>query len=276
MYDGSGPTWHAALTLQFTAHGGRTRCAARHEGPLRLQKPLYPEGPACSQAVIIHPPGGIAGGDALQLQVAVAPEAHALVTTPGAAKWYKANGRSAIQRVELRVAGTLEWLPQEAIVFDAADVQSTIEMELDGAGTLMGWDIVALGRRAMGERFAHGRFAQSLRLRRAGRLLWHERTRLLGGDALLASPVGLAGHPVFGCFWAAGDGVAHIDLEALRTELGDVATTAALTRLAPELLVARVLADGTQAARRALERIWHALRPRLIGRQAQSPRLWAT
>src|SRR5512134_424656 len=130
MFDGQGTTWQARLALHFRADRGRTRCENRHRGPLRMQKPLYPEGDAVCHAVVIHPPGGIAGGDELELAIAVDRGAHGLVTTPGASKWYKANGRAAAQRVALAVNGTLEWLPQEAIVFNSADVHSSIEIDL--------------------------------------------------------------------------------------------------------------------------------------------------
>ncbi|HTN50588.1 MAG TPA: urease accessory protein UreD [Burkholderiaceae bacterium] len=275
MYDGQAAQWHAELALQFSRVGGRTLCAQRHRGPLRVQKPLYPEGAAVCHAVVIHPPGGIAGGDVLDLSIDVRAGAHALLTTPGAAKWYKANGRPSFQRILLGVEGVLEWLPQEAIVFDAADVSSAIDIDLADSGLVIGWDVVALGRRAAGERFARGRFVQSIRLRTGGTLTWHERTRVTGGDALLDSPVGLAGRHVFGCLWAAGAAVEHLDLDELRAELGAHATVR-ITRLAPYLLVARALTDGTTAAREGLTAVWQALRPRVCGRAVQTPRLWAT
>jgi urease accessory protein len=276
MFDGIIDTWHARLALDFQRCDGRTACAARHSGPLRLQKPLYPEGADPCHAVLIHPPGGIAGGDALEISVAVAHDAQALVTTPGAAKWYKANGRRAAQRVRLDVAGSLEWLPQEAIVFDGAQADAALEISLAPGATLIGWDIVALGRRAMGERFSRGRYAQSIRLSLAGEMVWHERTRLSGNDALLDSAVGLAGMTVFGCLWAAGPSVATLDLDALREELGEAAAQAPITRLAPTLLVARTRAASTAVARNAFELLWQALRPRLLSRPARPPRLWAT
>jgi urease accessory protein len=276
MFDGQDAAWHAKLALRFHRSEARTLCTNRHRGPLRMQKSLYPEGDAICHAVIIHPPGGVAGGDALEVNVAVESGAQALVTTPGAAKWYKANGRAASQQVSLGVSGVLEWLPQESIVFDAADVRSTIEIDLSADAAMIGWDIVALGRRAAGERFERGHFAQSIRLRIGGVLAWHERSRIAGGDPLLDSPVGLDGHHVFGCLWAAGAALETLDLDALRAELGATGDTAPLTRLAPRLLVARTLANSTGAARAALATVWGALRPRLCGLPAQPPRLWAT
>ena len=141
---------------------------------------------------------------------------------------------------------------------------------------MIGWDILALGRRAAGERFERGRFWQTIRMHRQGRLQWTERTRLEGGDALLDSPVGLSGDPVFGCLWAAGPAVAGCDIDALRAELDAGGTPAAITRIESDLLVARALGRGTAEVRAELGALWCALRPRLTGVPARAPRLWAT
>jgi urease accessory protein len=269
-------TWHAHLSLNYRQEAGRTVLARRHSGPLQVQKALYPEGAALCHTLLVHPPGGIAGGDALAIDACVAPGAQALITTPGATKWYKANGRTSSQQVTLKISGGMEWLPQEAIVFNAADVRSAIDIDLaaDDAATL-GWDIVALGRAAAGESFDTGHFTQTIRLHDGGRLQWVERSRIDGGDALLASPIGLAGHHVFGCLWAAGPRWTDAALEALREQLP--AHAAAITRVAPRLVLARVLAHGTPAARQALTAVWQVLRPLVFaGRVAQLPRIWAT
>lgn len=266
-------TWQATLALDYRCDGRRTVLARRHSGPLQVQKALYPEGDALCHTVLVHPPGGIAGGDAIEIGAQVHAQAAALVTTPGATKWYKANGRRAAQRVALQVDGALEWLPQEAIVFNHADVQSELAINVGANGALLGWDMVALGRAAAGEAFKQGRFAQTIRLSDAGALQWIERTRIDGGDALLDSPIGLAGRRVFGCLWAVGPHWRDDDLDDLRSRLP---ADAPVTRLGPRLLVARVLVQGTQAARRALEAAWRELRPRVLGRAAVAPRIWAT
>lgn len=268
-------TWHAALALDYRRQEGRTLLRGRHRGPLRVLKPLYPEGAQLCHTLLVHPPGGIAGGDALAIDVAVAPGAQALLTTPGATRWYKANGRRASQQVRLHVAGAAEWLPQEAIVFDRADVDSTIEIDLAAGATMIGWDIVALGRAAAGESFDAGVFAQTIRLHQDGRLQWVERTRLVGGDPLLESPIGLAGQRVFGCLWAAGPQWSDALLDEVRARLP--AGAAPLTRLEPQLLLARALGASVQAVRRALEAVWQQLRPlTFAGRVAVAPRIWAT
>src|SRR4029453_14962934 len=244
MFDGDYPVWSASLALRFHSVDGRSVCAARHSGPLRLQKPLYPEGPKPCHAIVIHPPGGIAGGDVLEVAIDVQRGAHALITTPGAAKWYKANGRTATQKGRLEVAGTLEWLPQESIVFDASNARSSIDIELAGDATIIGWDIVALGRRAAGERFERGCFAQTIRLSRRGGPQWIERPPPRAPDSLLDSPVGLAGHTVFGCLWASGPAAARCELDDLRAQLnmGGVATP--ITPLGDDLLGAPAVGGG--------------------------------
>jgi urease accessory protein len=268
-------TWHAHLALDYRHDAGRTVLSREHRGPLQVQKALYPEGAQVAHTLIIHPPGGIAGGDALAIEATVRPQAQALITTPGATKWYKANGREASQRIALDVAGGLEWLPQEAIVFDQAVVRSQIDIDLTEGASMLGWDIVVLGRTASGESFAQGSFAQTIRLQRAGRLQWIERTRVAGGDALLDSPIGLAGNPAFGCLWAAGPQWNDAHMDALRERLP--AHAAPLTRLSPSLLVARALGKTSQAVRRALEAVWRELRPlTFAGRTVAPPRIWAT
>jgi len=268
-------TWHAHLALDYRHSAGRTVLAREHRGPLQVQKALYPEGPQLAHTLIIHPPGGIAGGDALAIEASVQPQAQALITTPGASKWYKANGRTASQQVSLEVAGGLEWLPQEAIVFDQADVRSAIDIRLHAEAAMLGWDMVALGRSAAGESFTEGCYAQTIRLHEAGRLQWVERTRIEGGDALLDSPIGLAGHTVFGCLWAAGPRWLDADIESLRERLSPA--DAPITRVAPRLLVARARAHTVPALRAALTAVWRELRPLVFGgRLAQPPRIWAT
>ena len=268
-------TWQATLALDYRLHEGRTVVARRHSGPLLVQKALYPEGGHLAQTLLIHPPGGIAGGDALALDVAVHAGAQALITTPGATRWYKANGRTASQRVSLRVDGGIEWLPQEAIVFDAAEASSRIEIDLAAEARMIGWDIVMLGRKAAGESFTRGSFTQTIRLTQAGRLQWIERTCLGGGDALLDSPIGLDGNAVFGCLWAVGPQWRDDAVEALRGRLPPEA--APITRLAPRLLLARALGATSRAVRDTLETLWRELRPLVFaGRAAVPPRIWAT
>lgn len=272
------PSWHAELELGYARQDECTRpVQRRHLGPLRVQKHLYAEGPEVCQHIIVHPPGGIAGGDRLDIRASVGEHAWAQLTSPGAAKWYRAAG-PAYQNLELRVAAgaTLEWLPQETIVYSAAQAELSTRIELEGDARLFYWDIVALGRPHAGERFAAGHFQSRLDVRRDGRPLWHERQRITGGDGLLDSPIGLGGRPVFATLLASGE-IDSALLERCR-ELPRPAGHAVrgdLTQL-PGLLVARCLADEALHARAWLIAQWRLLRPALLGRAAVPPRIWST
>ncbi|MFC6300788.1 urease accessory protein [Pseudomonas sp. CCM 7893] len=268
------PSWHAELELGYARFGDTTRpVLRRHLGPLRVQKHLYAEGPEVCQHIIVHPPGGIAGGDRLNINVDVAEGAWAQLTSPGAAKWYRAGG-PAYQQVELTVkaGATLEWLPQETIVFSAAQAELTTRIDLEGDARLFYWDVIALGRPASGERFDLGHFQSALDIRRDGQLIWHERQRIVGADELLDSPIGLDGQPVFTTLLVTGE----IDSELLeQCRSLPHAVRGDLTQL-PGLLVARCLAGEALLARGWLIDVWRLLRPVMLGREAVSPRIWST
>lgn len=268
------PAWHAELELAYARAGQSTRpITRRHLGPLRVQKHLYAEGPEVCQHIVVHPPGGIAGGDTLQLRIHADTDSWAQLTSPGAAKWYRAAS-AARQDLSITVApgATLEWLPQETIVFSGAQAELSTRIDLAEDARLFYWDIVALGRPASAERFDDGHFAAALDIRLDGRRLWHERQRVIGGDGLLDSPIGLAGHPVMATLIASG----QIDA-ALLEECRALSCRGRgnLTQL-PGLVVARCLADEALDARAWLVELWRRLRPALLGREAVPPRIWST
>src|SRR5258706_70220 len=130
-------SWKGELRLEFERREGRTVLAKRrHDGPLVVQKPLYPEGGAVCHAILVHPPAGIAGGDELEFSARAAEGAHALLTTPGAGKWYRSGGAWARQRLEFdaREGACIEWLPQETIVYDGAlaDIRTAVRVACGG------------------------------------------------------------------------------------------------------------------------------------------------
>ena len=269
--------WHARLTLAFECAQGRTTLVRReHVGPLVVQRPLHPEGPEVCQCIVVHPPGGIAGGDAIELDVTVGAGAHAQLTTPGAAKWYRAAGRRASQDVALRVAegATLEWLPQGTIVFDGAEAASALRVELAPTAAYIGWDVVCLGRTASAERFTRGEWRQRIEIVRGDALLWSERAVLRGDSPLLSSVAGLNGAPVFGTFVAMPSAL-PAELLSTSRALAPAEGEGAVTRL-PHALVARYRGHSMEAAHAYFAALWTAVRPALTGRAAVLPRIWAT
>lgn len=271
--------WQASLNLRFAQRGAGTILAGnRHEGPLRIQKALYPEGLEVCHAIVLHPPSGVAGGDQLDIGLNLEAGAHALLTTPGAGKWYRSAGPEAAQRLNFRVAdgAVLEWLPQENIVFDGARAAQSARVALAGSARFLGWDILCLGRRASGERFQRGSLGLETRLLRDGQTIWLERGRLAGGSPLLDSPAGLVGCSVTGTLLAAGAPVPSALLAACRavscTETGARTGVTVL----PAVLAARYLGHSAEAARAWFTELWRLLRPAFAGREAAPPRIWNT
>ncbi len=270
--------WHAELHLGFSERDGRTILSHRdHRGPLAIQKMLYPEGDGVCHAIILHPPGGLAGGDKLEINITAAAKAHALLTTPGAGKWYKANGASASQRVVIDVADNalIEWLPQETIVYDAAEAEWRGEVQLAATARYAGWEIICLGRQACGEQFRQGQLRQSLKIYRDNRIIWGEHANLKGSDRLLNSAAGLRGQPVFATFVVAAGLLPPALLEQCRAVTADDDGLTCVTAL-PEIFVGRYLGRSTQSARHYFEKIWALLRPWYAGMAAQRPRIWNT
>ncbi len=273
--------WQAHIALGYAAVGPRTVLAQReHRGPLRVQKALYPEGHAVCHTLLLHPPGGIAGGDALRVDVSAKHGAHALITTPGATKWYRGGAdddhREAGSVLALRIeAGAVtEWLPQESIVFDGARARIDNRIDLAAGARFIGMDLFCLGRTASGERFTHGHLHMDTRIALDGRTLWLEHARLDGGAPLLHSAAGLAGAPVFGTLLCAGFDADDALLQACREQPCTQGETG-ITRL-PGVLVARYRGNCTQAARAWFVHLWTLVRPAMTGRAAQVPRIWST
>jgi urease accessory protein len=266
--------WRAQLSLQFRADAGRTRLAARqHHGPLIVQRPFYPEDGVC-HVYLVHPPGGIVGGDELRLIAHAEPDSQVLITTPAATRFYRAGPHpDARLQQQLHVADAqLEWLPQETILFDGAAAICHTDVQLSGRSTFIGWEMFCLGRPACGEQFATGRLRQDLRLSVDGQPLLFDRLRLTGSAPALNAPWGLAGAAAFGTLlaWPAQ----AQDVAALR-ECSSPEVRCTVT-LVDRVLHCRALAAQGEPLRRHFTRLWAALRPRLLQRKAVMPRIWAT
>jgi len=276
--------WQASLQLGFSRDADVTRLTERkHSGPLRVQKPLYPEGDAVCHAIIIHPPGGVVGGDQLKIAVNLATDTHALVTTPGAAKWYRSNGYTSEQHISLKLdpGARLEWLPQETIFFDDAcvDLHQTIHLAADAR--LIAADIFCFGRTASGETYNSGKIGQHCTIYREDKMIWHEQGSLQGGSSAMQSPLGLNGKSVSAMVLASGAMLSSEQLQALREQ-----TTALLSAREADALcgvtqmkfviVARYLGNSSEVARHWLQLVWQHLRPVVIGRDAIIPRIWNT
>jgi urease accessory protein len=270
--------WLARLRLEYACADGRTALAQRtHIGPLAVQKPFYPEGPAVCHTLILHPPGGIVGNDTLDIEVKLKEGSQVLVTMPGAGKWYRSQGAAATQRLSIDVGpdAMLEWLPPETILFNGAAAKLRTVIELAAGGDYLGWDILCLGRTASGEKFDAGEIHQSTDISIAGAPIWGERCRLRGGSPLLESPVGLAGAPVSAVMLAAGKSIPAELLAQCRAVKPETRARTGISAM-PNILVARYVGDSSEQAKRYFVALWQVLRPFVGGRAAVPPRIWNT
>jgi urease accessory protein len=202
--------WQADLDLSFARRGERTVLTRnQHRGPLQVQKALYPEGKDTCHVAVLHPPGGVAAGDGLCVRASLGDESLALLTTPGATKWYRSEGAWARQELHFSVGdgASLEWLPRENIFFDGANVWLQLDVDLSGRAKYFGWDIVSFGRRASGETWRRGKLHMHTHIRSADHVLWSEVANVDAQSGFAHSPVGLAGFTVCGTFVLAGSEV---------------------------------------------------------------------
>lgn len=272
------PGWQARLNLQYARRDGKTMLTERnHTGPLRVQKAFYPEGQSICHTIVLHPPGGIAGGDQLEIRVDAQPASQALLTTPGATKWYKSGGARATQRLHLEIgnAAMLEWFPQENIVFNEADAELNTVIDLAGNAQFLGWEILCLGRAASGERFAAGCVRQRIELWRSKHRLWLECATLRGDDDILTSAIGLRGATVTATLIAASHRIDKDLLTRCREVAAPLEGQAGITA-PPQLLLARYLGHSAEAAKHYFTALWGVLRPVLNGGSICAPRIWQT
>jgi len=269
------------LGFAARADGGTILAARAHRGPLVVQRAFYPEGPSVAHTYVLHPPGGLVGGDRLALSVSVAARAHALLTTPAATKAYRSSGATSSQTQAFTVAtgATLEWLPQEIILHDGAALDLTTTVDLAPGARFIGLDMVCFGLPARAETFATGRMRQRIHIERAGRPVFIERGRFDATDAVHAAPWGLAGARVHGVLVACPGISDAAMISALRERAAALpdGDRGAVTVLADaDALVCRYLGPSAERGRRFFHDAWEILRPVLLGRAASAPRIWAT
>ena len=275
-------SWKAQLTLHYRREDQRTIALDRHEGPLRVLQRLYPEGPGICHHIVVHPPGGVVGGDELHLHARLDEGTHALITTPGATRFYRSEGALARQQVRLQLStgSRLEWLPMEAIAYTGCEALSEVRMELAPGAQMIGWDLLALGLPAANAPFETGSFRQHLELPGC----WLERGRITAADMVLrGGGPGWAGHKVLGTAWfASGQPLPAAQRDALLDGAREavvsspLAATAGATAPQSSVIVLRVLAPGVEPAMQLLAATRAAWRQVAWGLKAEPPRIWRT
>ncbi|MBW7470894.1 urease accessory protein UreD [Marinobacter sp. F4218] len=279
-----GRRWAASISLGFDARQDGDNTATRmthvrHQGPLRVQRPFYPEGRnGCCHVYLLHPPGGLVSGDALSIQARVGEGAHTLLTTPAAAKLYKADSHGVAwaqhTRLQVEKGGILEYLPQETLAFDGSRGEQSTTIELATGAKCLGWEILALGRPASKLPFISGHLEQKFRLLMDGRPLWLERQPMDPNHPRFKGHWGQGGATVQATLWVVGLNDEAAAIEELRETLPDNHRWAVTRRRGVVLL--RYLGQERNEAWALCQRAWELLRPRLTGQPASVPRIWLT
>jgi urease accessory protein len=274
--------WHGHLKLTYRNKAKRSVVHDEHNGPLRILQSLYPEGDAICHNVLVHPPGGVVGGDVLQISAHVGTGSHALITTPGATRFYRSTGALAQQMLTAQVddGARLEWLPLETILYRNTLAENRMRFELASSAEMIGWDVLALGLPASNERFDAGRYTQQIEL--PG--VWLERGTVDGSDSrLLDSPLGWAGRSVLATMWfAAGQAIATPRRDALldaareTMDADPLRANAGCTAPHAEVVVLRALAHRVEPAMHLLTEVWRRWRALAWSLPATPPRVWRT
>jgi urease accessory protein len=238
---------------------------------LLVQRPFYPEGPVC-HVYLIHPPGGVIGGDELNIEVDCRQDSEVLITTPAAAKFYRSNGKTACQDVLLKVAegAILEWMPQETILFKGAEVASSLRVELAEKARFFGWEMISFGRPACNEIFSAGSARITIGIYCNSKPLVIEHITV--NFDMLDSPCGLGGQALMASLFVYPAG--QVELEKARAIANQYRFFGAT--LINDVLVCRMLGEQAEPVRKVFTSIWEAIRPGLNNRRACVPRIWAT
>jgi len=270
--------WKAKLQLKFIEENNKTILKHRsHQGPLQIQKVFYPETNGACHVYILHPPGGVVGGDSFDIQVQVDSNAKVLVTTPAAGKFYRSSGNEAFQQQTITVAdhGVLEWFPAENIFFRGAKANLRTRIDLSRESHFIGWDILCLGRPTIGEVFSQGHLTQKVDIFLNGRPVCLERLMVRENDAILDAKWGLGGKPVVGSFFCFSSRKDIVDLLRQSISLSENDDLFSITLL-DGIILCRYLGNSVERVKRNFIKFWKILRLALRNHEAVAPRIWNT
>lgn len=273
--------WHAQLQLNYTRQEAQTVLHFENKGPLRTFRSLYPEGPGICHNVIVHPPGGLVAGDVLEIGIHVQTHAHALVSTPGATRFYRSEGPEAAQRIRIQLepGSRLEWMPLESIAYPNCNAYNEVNIQMAPGAQILVWDVIALGLPNTDQPFQSGSIHQRMQLND----VWLEQGYINAAETLLMdSPAGLAGHRCLGTLiLGSGSAISRNDKEAwldvVRSVLPSTLQPVAAAATCPNdhVLVVRVLGPVVEPVMQVLQRAWAQLRQTAWGLAAPYPRIWA-
>jgi urease accessory protein len=275
-------TWKASLSLRFEKRrNSSVLIHNKHQGPLLVQKPFYPEGKEVCHVYILHPPGGVVQGDQLSIDVNVNHQAHALLTTPAAGKFYRSQGKTAslVQTINVAQDSIVEWLPQETLLFNKSQVELKTIINLSSDARFIAWEMLCLGRKASNDKFIIGSCKQQFEIYRETKALFIERSKIESSDQyqdpLLTENWGLLDHPLSATMLASNCTKLH--LNAIQDYFNSLTIDDLLSvTLKGELLICRFLGQQAEQARKYFIQVWKIIRRDIVGHDVCVPRIWNT
>ncbi|WP_063336607.1 MULTISPECIES: urease accessory protein UreD [unclassified Marinomonas] len=288
--------WHAFLdlTLASTLRGVVLKSCA-HQGPLYVQKPFYPEGKDLAHLYILHPPGGLVSGDTLNFSCHQEANAHLLLTTPGAGRVYRARQDKSLQSqnnlFHVGESASLEWLPQETILYPDANTKLMTQVDLAKNAHFIGWEVTCFGLPASDQTFTSGQVSQTFEIRQQGQIKFREKNLINKNSFHLLSQQAGFNQQSVNALMVAGPCINEPNkpqetntldrvINALQQDcehLNQAQTHAmASVSLTGEFLLIRYLGDSSEQAKQLFLSCWQKIRPFLLNRDACIPRIWAT
>lgn len=268
--------WLGKLDLNFSLKDGRSVLSRNnHSGPFLVQKSFYSDNDnnCIPHVYLLHPPGGLVGGDQLMLSVQLEPDSKALITTPGSAKFYRTNGRYVFQEYVFKLLSnsSLEWLPQSSIFFPKTKAKINTIFKISQGARIISFDMLCFKDfnetiSAYPEEvdiFLHISLPCSVGLRDRLKINALNCFNKLSGFRMVAL-----------LFAAPSDEILLKQVRALIKPISNIQIGG--VTLLDELLVVRLLSNDNQKMKIVLYNIWSVLRPSIIGRKAVMPRIWFT
>lgn len=268
--------WHGDLCLGYRWHHHRTEVIQAYaKAPLRIQRPFYPESPEVCHSVMLHTAGGMVGGDQLHIQLDLQAQAQVFLTTAAASKVYRSPITPVRQTIEINIApqACLEWLPQETIIFNQAQYQQFLRVNLAPGGLWLAWDVTRFGRTARQEFFTDGTWRSHIEVWQDGTPLWIDRQWLPGTTETFWGLHGLNGCPVAGNFVFIGREVNSSLIQEIRALWPGRVTDIGVSRLAAGV-ICRYRGSDRRAAQSWFIAVWGLLRVLFLGRVVCLPRVW--
>lgn len=267
--------WLGKLELNFALRKGRSVLTKHvHSGPFFVQRSFYSNDDKMSPHVyLLHPPGGLVGGDQLILSVQLEFNSQALITTPGSTKFYRTNGRFASQKHIFKLSNDsiLEWLPQSSIFFSKTKAKISTVFELSKGARMISFDMLCFGNCNQTTIMTPEEIDIYLYISLPDSIGFRDRLKMnalnylnkLNGFRMIAS---LFAFPV--------DKILLNQVRELIIPINNIQIGGAT--LLDELLVVKLLSNDNQRLKNSLYRIWSAIRPNIIGKKAVVPRIWFT